>query len=296
MRETQPEAAPRSEAGGPPSIWFLGDLTDPRVNALADALPRETHRISCPAELPDTPFGPGPEVRPGVLVLHRPVLTRHDFERLRRWRSVVSPVPRVVLCHGPHVRYADLGRWAELVDVMLPEATAVEVVARQVDDALAGRDQPAIVLPPTRNRPHVAIVSTNSALRFALAEACESVGFPVTAAQDWEELRGTGVGLAVWDVPVLEVDWLREMERQARLRGVVALLGFADRRMVDEALAAGARACLDLPADLADLFQVLDRLAFQVRAEPGHDLPPAPVVRRRPAANARTLAEGSNEP
>ena len=97
--------------------------------------------------------------------------------------------------------------------------------------------------------------------------------------------------LTVWDVPVLE-EWEERLERHAREAGpIVALIGFADRSTVAVAKANGAFACLELPLNLDDLIDVIERFAqcgnreprpAPARAEAPHTLPPRP---RRGAAD-----------
>src|SRR5262249_18387967 len=256
-----PDVAPTS--GRP--VWFVGDLDDPWVASIADAIPAAAApaRWHCPGDLPD--LLASVEVAPAVVVLHRAVLTRHDFERVARLRGGRVPPPRVVLCFGPHARYADLERWSELVDVALPEATARDTLGRRLVEPESAARRPG-----PGGRPRVAVVSTNHALRQALAEGCEAAGYPVAAARDWSDAPPAGP--AVWDVPVLEPGWSQGLARRVRAGPVVALIGFADRSLVAEARARGASACLELPVDLADLTAALDRLTAP-RAEPAHDLP-----------------------
>jgi hypothetical protein len=166
------------------------------------------------------------------------------------------------------------------VDVVLPEATARETVARHV----GGRSRPRGIRPP------VAVVSGLHELRCTLADACRAAGYRAEPARDWSEAAPGS--LAVWDVPVLEPGWPRLLEAQAATRAVVALLGFADRATVELARARGAAACLDLPCLPEDLTFVLDRLApgtarpgARRRAGPGHVLPPAPAASRPLDAN-----------
>ncbi len=258
-------------------VWFVGDLDDPWVVAIADALPASTTRLHAPDDLPE-PFVPRMgEPAPAAIVLHRAVLTRRDAARIGRFRASCAPPPRVVLCFGPHTRYIDLERWSELVDAVLPEATAREIVARRIAPAPTRRS-------PSIPRPRIAVVSTNSALRLALSDACEAGGYSVQAARDWSEAPP---GPAVWDVPMLEPGWIEDLSRRAKLGPVVALMGFADRASVSQARAHGAFACLDLPVDPVDLVTVLDRVPSS-RPEPAHELPPPPVARRR---GARRVAE-----
>ena len=114
------------------STWFAGDLGDPWVARIADALPRRTLRIDCPAELPELwPTGQGPR----TLVLHRANLTTTDLERLRNLRSRGDFPPRVVLCAGAYARYHQWERWGPMVDAIVPEATASETIARHLIDA-----------------------------------------------------------------------------------------------------------------------------------------------------------------
>ena len=104
--------------------------------------------------------------------------------------------------------------------------------------------------------------------------------------------------LTIWDVPLLEPDWSQRLERRSRANGpVIALFGFADRETVTLAKACGAIACLELPYDVDDLIDVIDRAArtlsperwpIPVRVEQPHRLPPPPrrgrIASERPAA------------
>lgn len=256
--------------------WFVGDLADPWVAAIASTLPESVERVACAGPLPEGLLaGQG---APERLALHRGLLTPRDADSLARYRAAGPPVPRVVLCVGPYVRHAELERWSELglYDEVVPEATASDTLARRL--AVVNPGAPRSL----GNRPRVSVVSTNFELREALGEACESAGFPSVPARDWSEALPHG--LAVWDVPILDPQWPRELAQRSRLGPVVALIGFPDRAVVREARARGASACLELPCDLADLVGVLDRLAL-VRPEAAHAVPPAPAsVVRRPLA------------
>ena len=247
-------------------IWFAGDLDDPWVVAIAGALPRQTRCLHCPDELPETWPIDGPS--PGVLVLHRPSLNATDAQRLARLRARPEPTPRVILCVGPHARYADLERWARLVDAVIPEATAAETVARHAL-AIDRRARPAGV------RPRVAVVSGIYELRTTLADACRSGGYVPEAASDWSD-AASGV-IAIWDVPVLEAEWPAKLARRSSRSPVIALLGFADRTTVALAREHGASACLDLPCEVVDLLMTLDRVTIGRIGDGGHEVPPAPL-------------------
>jgi hypothetical protein len=268
------------------SPWFVGDLDDPWVAAIADALPSGAPRLRCAGELPTV--WPAALLAARTVVLHRPLLTSTDAERLRRLRAREGPPIRIVLCVGPHARYRELESWIPMIDALLPEATARETVARH----LAGAES---ITRPAEPRPRVIVVSGLYEMRSTLVEACDTAGYPVTPAADWADDDSSG--LAVWDVPVLEDAWPDRLTQQARKRPVVTLLGIADRVTVTLARSHGAAACLDLPCDPADLVYVLDRLAAQPSAamvspdrlrDPAHATPPAPAglrkSRRRPVA------------
>jgi CheY-like chemotaxis protein len=251
------------------ATWFAGDLSDPWVVEIAEALPRDSLRLDCPDDLPE--FWPIDRPSPFALVLHRSKLTPTDAQRVARLRSRADRTPRVVLCVSPHARYVDVERWSRLVDAVIPEAIARDTVLRQAH-LLDLKDRSE-----TTNRAKVAIASANHEIRSMLTEAARSGGFNVEAALDPSDTPQT-MTLA-WDIPVLEPDWPSRLASLARTRPVIALIGFADRQNVTIARQAGAFACLDMPCEVADLVAILDQ-ASTIRLDPAHDLPPMPSVRR----------------
>jgi hypothetical protein len=142
-----------------------------------------------------------------------------------------------------------------------------------------------------------------------MAEACGSAGYraclpgdrePVAAGNPGAASPATERVLTVWDAPLLEPDWSDQLERLVRSSGpVIALLGFADRETVTLAKARGALACLELPCNIDDLLDVIDRTArslaperwpVPLRAEQAHRLPPTPRLRK----NRRESPVGSD--
>jgi hypothetical protein len=256
------------------ATWFAGDLDDPWVVSIAEALPRDSFRIDCPGDLPET--WPIDRPTPFALVVHRSILTPTDAHRVARLKARADRTPRVVLCLGLHARYVEVERWSRLVDAVIPEATARETVLRHAL-AIDRPPKPGEIL-----RSRVAIVSTNYELRTTLAEAARAGGFTVETVPEPVDAPA-GVATA-WDVPVLESDWPEHLASLAKFGPVVALLGFADRSSVKLARNHGASACLDLPCDIGDFLAVLDRVAMSRQDQP-HDVPPVPTGLR--AAMAR---------
>src|SRR3954454_1849420 len=165
------------------SVWFLGDLGDPWVAAIGDALPPDSARISCPGDLPDDwPIADGPR----VVVVHRSFLTPGDADRLSRLRGSATPTPRVVVCPGPHARHVDLERWSArgIVDAVVPEATARDTIGRHVEAAGPVDEASTLTRPRGASvpKPRVAVVSSNWELCRTLADACEVLGYPAEPA------------------------------------------------------------------------------------------------------------------
>jgi len=240
-------------------VHFVGDLGDPWVGRIADALPAPATREDCPGNLPV------PAPRAEVVVVHRSTLGTSDRETLQSWRQRGA---KVVLCIGPHVRARDLEPFGSAADVLLGEATASEMVARHLTRSQA-RDR----LEPRSVLPLVAVVASGFEARRMIVEACEEAGFAARGFASWDE--ATPSRIAVWDVPVVEPDWADSLREPARKRSVLALIGFADRHSVTLARQAGAAACLDSPFDLEDLAFVLERLAATTAPIDGpHVVPP----------------------
>jgi hypothetical protein len=280
-----------NDSHGP--IWFFGDLSDPWVMAIADALPlsQGVTRFDCGAELPRGPADAG--CPPRLILIHRQRLVPGDAERMKEWRALGGSEthPALILCVGPYVRYEELERFSGLVDLVLSEATACDVLPRHAARLLEGR--PSRLPRGEVTGIRVVVASANGELGRTIAEACATAGYRVEQTND--QMVGAPVRnmtephtvgetlLTVWDVPVLEA-WTERLERHAREHGpVVTLFGFPDRNTVALAKSKGAVACLDLPLNLDDLIDAIDRCATTVvnefrpapgRAEPPHHLPP----------------------
>ena len=192
----------------------------------------------------------------------------------------------MLLCVGPArpvCRHRAGG--APWVDLVLPEALAVETIARQVTSDDPGRasagsgDRP--ILPHGRT---IAVVSTNGELRATWAAICRAGGYAVVEGRDLEPLPERLA--AVWDVPVLEPGWAERIKARALVGPVIAAIGFLDRTTRAVAREAGASACLDLPCDLADLIRAVDG-ASRLRRDPAHPGLSAPNLGPHPARRSR---------
>jgi hypothetical protein len=282
----------------PSEIWFFGDLNDAWVANIALALP-ESHgviRIDCSGEA--TIPAAGAENPPRLIVMHRPRFVPADVQRLKSWHDSAGPGdrPALIVCVGPYIRYEELERYSGLVDLVLSEATAAEVLPRHAARLLDARQGRA---PRGEGHPFRILVASSSAeLCSTLAEACAAAGYHAEPAEEHklgaripgrnERAGGSETILTIWDVPLSD-DWSERLERHALSVGpVVALMGFADRTAVALARSRGAFACLELPLNLDDLIDAIDRFSRSLpleppgppaRAEPAHLLPPRP--RRR---------------
>ena len=248
-------------------IWFVGDLDDPGAVAIASALPADsTGRIDAPGNLP-TEWPVVEDDLPRVVVLHRAILGGTDGERVGRLRKQLGPARTIILCVGPHVRYFEVDRWLRWVDMVLTETVAAATIGRHVQRVNPPRPEPSRT---------VAVVSGNFELRATTAAILRSTGYEVVEHPELEEASKLPQLATVWDVPILEPNWRSRLSVRAATSPVLALIGFLDRGTANAALGAGAAAVLDLPYDLADLTQSVDRIVG-VRRDQAHRNPPSPM-------------------
>jgi hypothetical protein len=288
------------------AIWFLGDLGDPWVVSIADSLPAcwDVKRAGCTGDLPERLCGSAH--RPRLVIVHRHRLSALDCERLRGWRDrdAIDECPSLMLCVSPYLRYEELERASGLVDRVLSEATAPDVLPGHVRRLLATREARERRAGGLEFRIEVA-GGTEDLVR-TLVDACTAKGYRAVQVADLgiaAAARAAGAGggtdervLTIWEVPVLESSWPERLAQRARAAGpVIALLGFADRASVSLAKARGAVACLDLPCDIDELSDAISRVAerqpvdlwpLPARAERPHLLPPR-SRRRAPARGAQ---------
>jgi hypothetical protein len=280
-------------------LWFLGDLNDPWVEAIAASVPAcwKVEQTHCAESLPERIVSV--EHPPAVIVLHRNRLTTRDAERIQGWRdaavvsdSPLSPAdvigPRIVLCASPYLRYEEIERSSSLMDDVIAEATAVDVLPLRL----------ARLLNPQRARkasadpsPRIDVVSGDEELREMLVDLCMRAGYSARAINDRFAVRSTRPDvpsgnssttervLTIWDLPVLEPDWPERLEMYQRMsEPVITLSGFVDRQIVTTAKSRGAMACLDLPCDNSDLLDLIERCAHVshpgVRFDHAHHVPP----------------------
>jgi hypothetical protein len=282
-------------------LWFVADLSDPWVVSIAEVLVRCTSivQVHCPGEVPDCPYDLARP--PRLVIMHRQRLTAADALRLKAYRDPKLPAaaPVIILCVSPYVRYDELERWSGLANHVIFEATAGDVLPRHIARVVDGREGRIARIDPTGFR--IEVAGSNRYLCEGLVEACVSAGYRAVAVDDLDEAARVGAppaapspaerALTIWDVPVLEPDWAERLERRTRLTGpVIALCGFADRDVVVTAKARGAVACLELPYDVDDLIDVVDRVGRSIpadiwpkhmRVELPHRLPPHPRRRKQ---------------
>jgi hypothetical protein len=272
----------------------MGDLGDPWVVSIVEVLSASwsIHRLDCPGKLPACPFDRSHP--PGAMIVHRHRLDARDAERLLEWRNLNGDrsAPALILCISPYIRYEELEKWASAVDLVVSEATAADVLPRHL--ARLVEEERRRGPPGDAAAFRIEVAGGAVELCQVLAEACTAAGYPAEAVDDCERgqspqprspaASATQRVLTIWEVPVLEPCWAERLERRFRRTGpVIALAGFADRATVARAKASGAVACLELPCNIDDLLDVIDRTVRSTpadawpspgRVEPPHTLPP----------------------
>ena len=294
-------------------IWFIGDLGDPWIAEIAESIAsvRSIRRLDCPGSLPTYPFETTRP--PRLIILHRHHLGHEDVVRLMDWRlpQGASDPPAVFLCVSPYVRYVELERVSRLVELVVSEGTAAEVLPRHVVRLLDGSDRGSP--PAAAMGVRIEVACGNDELSRALVEACGVAGYRAEPVDD-QEIGGILRGrhrpttmervLTIWEVPVLEPGWAERLEWRALRTGpIIALAGFADRAIVAQARAAGAIACLELPCDLEDVFYAIERAVQSTdpkswpvpsRVEPPHALPPRSHQQTRRRGNPAVASPWSD--
>jgi hypothetical protein len=294
------------------AILFLGDLSDPWVVAIADVLSAAAsiQRVDCSGNLPDRPFDS--RRPPRLIVVHRHCWNASDTKRIKFWRDRRASLsaPALTLCFSPYLRYDELERASGLFDLIVPEATATDVLPGRVARLFAAKasSDPREAGPSFR----MEISCGTDELGEVLVQRCAEAGYRVEKVDDSRigedaRVRVSAVSttervLTIWEVPVLEQGWPERLDRRVLATGpVIGLMGFADRSTVTLAKAKGACACLELPCDCDDLLDVIARVtrsiplekwALPLRAEPPHNLPPRPR-RRVSAPPSSSLVEPS---
>ena len=107
------------------------------------------------------------------------------------------------------------------------------------------------------------LVSSRATMRLHLETMCAELDIEIDAER---------AGILLWDVPVLDPSWPRDLKAFARNYRVAAILSLADRRSVRIAQESGAAACLDSMIDALDLVDVLRKLENSSRADAAKSL------------------------
>lgn len=249
--------------------WFVGDLEDPWVAAIARSVDRlDVKAWHHPGAFPESWSEILEEGPPESIVLHRPGFAEADCKFLRNLRAEVGPDPFLVLCFGMQTRHADLERCSRWADLIISESSAAETLGRHLGKTrsnatksrrIKGRDV-AIISPS-----HEACLTISEMLRSGLHR-------PSAIVQTHPVERGS---LVVWQVPILDPHWPTELARLSAEASIITLLGFADRRIVQLAFDMGASSCLEWPCDPEDLLDSLDRIG-NLRFHGGHPAIPKP--------------------
>ena len=119
---------------------------------------------------------PGDDERLRTLIIHRCRLSQIDVSRIEGYRQENRSKcrPEIILCYSPYVRYAELERCSQAVNLLIPEASAVDILPCHL-----GRDVDRPAATPAhshRKSIQVEVISTNHALRATLLETLPGRG------------------------------------------------------------------------------------------------------------------------
>lgn len=247
-------------------VIFAGDSQDRIVHAAMTNLIQENVTLQTfewpeGANLPDRLLGAISALdTPARLVLHRKGLGPREIailSQLRESAGIVRNECMVELIVGDLVRYADLQIASTLVDRIVPESIAADLLASHSISTNPNRHQ--------GDSQPIGLLSANQALSNTLKDVLLEWGYDPRCLRGWSDPAIPAGALLIWDVPMLSDRWEIRLRDQSRVRPILALLGFADRTTVNRAREAGAVACLDLPFDLEDLEKVLTRFAVNTQ-------------------------------
>jgi len=256
-------------------LIFAGDPEDPIFrwaceNLRHDNLTFQTFDWPEGANLPDRLLRTIVTLEsPSRILLHRKAMGPREIGILSQLREALATVSQnrtVELIIGDLVRYADLQIAATLVDRIVPESVAADLLGSR--SSIARTDRRDNTASP------IGILSANDALSSTLKDILLEWGYDPRCLGGWSDPRIHAGALLIWDVPTLSDRWEIRLRDQSRVRPILALLGFADRTIVNRARQAGAIASLDLPFDLGDLETILNR--FAVKSQLPGDQEPHP--------------------
>jgi hypothetical protein len=243
-----------------PARIFAGDFEDPLVSAMLGALQADPDTVW----VVDWPEGTTlPEMiahhiaMNGELVsvvIHRRSLGPSELAALGFIRRTIENSlrkPSIELIAGNLVRYSDLQATTSLVDRIVSEGVATEVIVRKTSMAEPAGD---FGFP-------VGILTSNVALREMLEDVLLAFGYCPAVLNGCSDPILPHGSLLIWDVPVLSDRWEVRLRDQSRMRPILTLLGLADRGLIERARSAGAISCLELPFQIEDLRNVLERHA-----------------------------------
>jgi hypothetical protein len=246
-----------------PQILLAADMSDPLVLSVRRSLDKFGNALRfldwpenapLPAEssqaIPDCITGPF------RIVVHRRGLGHTELAATTEIRARANLVSggrvEIDFLVGDLARYAEVQTIAALVDRIVPEAIAADVLAPRLERSfgLSAAAGDSVVA-------DVGILSTNRPLAETLAAWVDAFGHRPKIVDGWSDPLSSRHDLLIWDAPILSGRWLVRLRDQARRRSVLVLLGMAHRDIVAQAKAAGAVACLDLPFEAEDLRNLL---------------------------------------
>ena len=112
------------------TILFAGELDDPWVGLIVASISNVAAVRTVDVKGPIPARLSGDDERLRTVIIHRCRLSQIDVSRIEGYRQENRSKlrPEIILCYSPYVRYAELERCSQAVDLLIPEASAVDIL------------------------------------------------------------------------------------------------------------------------------------------------------------------------
>ena len=112
------------------TILFAGELDDPWVGLIVASISNVAGVRTVDVKGPIPARLSSDDERLRTVIIHRCRLSQIDVSRIEGYRQENRSKcrPEIILCYSPYVRYAELERCSQAVNLLIPEASAVDIL------------------------------------------------------------------------------------------------------------------------------------------------------------------------